>query len=334
MSIPVLTFFNNKGGVGKTSLVYHLAWMLSEMGHTVLACDLDPQANLTAAFLDEEDLAGLWDDGPPASRTIYQCIQPLTAVGDLKAPQLQRISGKLALLPGDLALSGFEDQLSVEWPSSLGSSNLYRPFRVLTALWQVAQLGARQFGAECILADVGPNLGAINRSVLIGSDFVLVPLGADLFSLQGLRNLGPTLRRWRLDWKKRLDHWSNPDFELPSGRMKPIGYVVQQYSVRLTRPVKAYDQWVNRIPEEYRKSILDQDSAVPGLRPAQDPECLATLKHYRSLIPMGQETRKPIFQLTPADGAIGNHAVAVHGASADDRSLAQAILRRIETDPA
>ena len=33
MSVPVLTFFNNKGGVGKTSLVYHLAWMLSDMGY-------------------------------------------------------------------------------------------------------------------------------------------------------------------------------------------------------------------------------------------------------------------------------------------------------------
>lgn len=32
MSVPVLTFFNNKGGVGKTSLVFHLAWMFAERG--------------------------------------------------------------------------------------------------------------------------------------------------------------------------------------------------------------------------------------------------------------------------------------------------------------
>ena len=47
MSVPVLTFFNNKGGVGKTSLVFHLAWMFAEMGKRVVAVDLDPQANLT-----------------------------------------------------------------------------------------------------------------------------------------------------------------------------------------------------------------------------------------------------------------------------------------------
>ena len=64
MNAPVLAFFNNKGGVGKTSLVYHLAWMLSEMGERVLTCDLDPQANLTASFLEEDQLESLWKDEP------------------------------------------------------------------------------------------------------------------------------------------------------------------------------------------------------------------------------------------------------------------------------
>ena len=51
MSVPVLTFFNNKGGVGKTSLVYHLSWMFSMSGERVVAVDLDPQANLTSPLL-------------------------------------------------------------------------------------------------------------------------------------------------------------------------------------------------------------------------------------------------------------------------------------------
>ena len=91
MTIPVLTFFNNKGGVGKTSLVYHLAWMFSEIDYRVLVCDLDPQANLTAAFLDEGQLEQLWDEGRAAqvsAKTIMQCIQPLLAVGDIKDPTL------------------------------------------------------------------------------------------------------------------------------------------------------------------------------------------------------------------------------------------------------
>jgi chromosome partitioning protein len=61
MTAPVITFFNNKGGVGKTSLVYHIAWMLADLGHRVLAADLDPQANLTSAFLDEAEVELLWE---------------------------------------------------------------------------------------------------------------------------------------------------------------------------------------------------------------------------------------------------------------------------------
>ncbi len=331
MSRPVLTLFNNKGGVGKTSLVYHLAWMLAEMGKRVLACDFDPQANLTAAFLDEDRLEELWIEGKPeVPSTIYRCIEPLTEVGDLRAPELQLIAAKLALLPGDLALSGFEDRLSNEWPESLGSSNLYRPFRILSAFWQVAQLGAKQHAADLILVDVGPNLGAINRSALIASDAVLVPLGADLFSLQGLRNLGPTLRRWRGDWTKRLDNWPDPQFDLPSGKMLPIGYVVQQHGVRLSRPVKAYDRWVNRIPSVYRTSVLDEPAPPSSLLTADDAHCLATLKHYRSLVPMGQEARKPIFHLTVADGAIGNHALAVKEAYSDFKRLATKVLSHLD----
>ncbi|MDR2452614.1 MAG: AAA family ATPase [Candidatus Accumulibacter sp.] len=329
MSILVITFFNNKGGVGKTSLVYHLAWMMALQGKRVVACDLDPQANLTAAFLSEDDLTAQEEERGTieATHTIYQCIEPLTKVGDLLSPLLNEVHENLALIQGDIALSGFEDQLSEQWPKAADSGDHYRPFRVLTAFWQVMQLGARSFEADVILVDVGPNLGAINRSVLIASDYLIVPLGADLLSLQGLRNLGPTLIRWRQDWKTRLGNWPKPDFELPRGDMRPLGYVLQQHSVRLDRPVRAYDKWINRIPEEYASCLLDNEAA-PGLKPEDDPNCLATLKHYRSLVPMAQERRKPIFELTVADGAIGSHHYAVREAYQDFATLGRKILKR------
>lgn len=340
MPVLVLTFFNNKGGVGKTSLVYHLAWMLCDLGYRVLACDLDPQANLTAAFLDEKGLENLWDENDTASaprNTIFQCVKPLTAVGDLHLPHLRSILRQLdsrqydlRLIPGDLALAEFEDILSTEWPNAMGSSNLYRPFRILTAFSTIMQKGAAQMGASIILTDVGPNLGAINRSALIASDYVVVPLGADLFSLRGLQNLGPTLKRWRQDWKRRRDNWNTPDFFLPKGNMKPIGYIMQQHGVRLERPVKAYDKWVNRMPEEYARNLLENNTGPYAVTPEDDPEnSLSTLKHYRSLVPMAQEKRKPIFHLTTADGAFGSHAAAVAAARQDFKILAEKIVERI-----
>lgn len=330
MSTPVLTFFNNEGGVGKTSLIYHVAWMLAELDRSALVVDLDPQANLTAAFLDEDALAQMWDRPERIEAdTIYRCVQPLTKVGDVQDPLLHKVSSLLSLLPGDLALSGFEDLLSTEWPNCLGTENLYRAFRVLTAFWQVIQAGSRACSAEIVLVDVGPSLGAINRSALIATDFLVVPLSADLFSLQGLRNLGPTLRRWRNDWRKRRQNWANPEFDLPSGAMKPIGYVVQQHGVRLSRPVAAYDRWVQRIPAEYARSVLDEPVAQKPPDPEDDTNRITTVKHYRSLIPLAQDARKPIFDLTPADGAIGSHSLAAHDAGKDFKQLTQEILRRM-----
>lgn len=331
MSVPVLTFFNNKGGVGKTSLVFHLAWMFSEMGKKVVAVDLDPQANLTSAFLSEETLEELWDPqvSPEGGTTIFRCIQPLTKVGDIQRPVVQRIHSRLHLIPGDLALAGFEDQLSGAWTDAMGSNqdNLFRPFRLLTSFWQVAQMAAQDYDADLILADVGPNLGAINRSALISSDHVVIPLAADLFSLQGLRNLGPTLAVWRSDWRKRTNNWEAPDFELPEGLMQPQGYILMQHMERLSRPVKAYKKWVDRIPGTYRESVLGK--SFTSMDKSNDGNCLAKLKHYRSLVPMAQEVRKPIFHLGSADGAIGSHSQAVRDAWSDFKALAVAIDERM-----
>ena len=195
------------------------------------------------------------------------------------------------------------------------------------AVIRSAQKAAQRHHADLILVDVGPNLGAINRSALIGSDYVVIPLAADLYSLQGLRNLGPTLRRWRSDWRKRLDNWPSPSFPLPQGKMEPLGYLVQQHGERLSRPVKAYERWAARIPGVYRASVLLDKSEPPAM--TNDPLCLARLKHYRSLVPMAQEVRKPIFHLTAADGALGSHSSAVQEAGKDFLRLAQNILDQI-----
>ena len=337
MSCPVLTFFNNKGGVGKTSLVYHLAWMFAEQSKRVVCADIDPQANLTAAFLDEDAVADIWE-GEEAGSTIYRCVIPLMEVNDLASPQLKKFHENLFLLPGDAALSAFEDTLSAARPRSMGGdANLYRQVRILSAFWTIMQQAAKQTAADIILVDIGPNLGAINRSVLIATDFVVIPLGADLYSLQGLKNLGPTLRSWRDDWARRCANWeerknkSNPAavaLRLPPGRMQPLGYLCQQYGVRLERPVKAYDKWVQRIPAVYREKVLGEENP-PHIRQEDDPCCLATIKHYRSLVPMGQEHRKPIFDLTSADGAIGSHANAVRAAREDFATLADTIWDRM-----
>ncbi len=326
MNVSVLAFFNNKGGVGKTSIVHHLAWMYADLGMKVVAVDLDPQANLTAAFLPEERMVQLWPEGEHPD-TVYGCLQPLIrGIGDVSSPHVEKISHRLVLLPGDLALSSFEDQLSEVWPKCLDGDE--RAFRVTSAFWRIMQAAADHHSAELVLLDLGPNLGAINRAALISCDYVAVPLSPDLFSLQGLRNLGPRLRAWRGDWKKRLEVNPAADLKLPLGTMQPIGYVIQQHSVRLDRPVQAYDRWIAQIPSTYRRAVLNEQQTGP-LSFETDPECLALLKHYRSLMPMAQQARKPMFHLRPADGALGSHFQAAQAARKDFANLAAKIAQRI-----
>ena len=326
MSVSILAFFNNKGGVGKTTIVYHLAWMYADLGMNVVAVDLDPQANLTAAFLSDDRMLQLWPSEDHVD-TIYGSVQPLIrGIGDVYAPHLERVSHRLALVPGDLALSSFEDQLSEVWPKCLDGDE--RAFRVTSAFWRIMQFAVATHNAHIVLVDLGPNLGAINRAALISCDYVVVPLSPDLFSLQGLRNLGPRLRTWRTDWSKRLEVNPAPDLKLPSGAMQPAGYLIQQHSVRLDRPVQAYDRWIAQIPSTYRTAVLNEPRAA-SLSIETDPDCLALLKHYRSLMPMAQQARKPMFHLRPADGALGSHFQAAQSARKDFSKLAEKIADRV-----
>ncbi len=325
MSVPIIAFFNNKGGIGTTSLVYHLAWMYADMGLRVVAADLDPQSNLTSAFLDEDRLIELWPDGDHPD-TIFGCIRPIQrGIGDIGNPHLEIIDNSLALLVGDLLLSGFEDNLSEAWPKCLDSDE--RSFRIMSAFWRIVQKAATVHEANVILMDLGPNLGAINRASLIASDYVVVPLSPDLFSLQGLRNLGPTLRKWRHDWDQRVRMNPDADLKLPPGHIQPAGYIVLQHAIRMDRPVKAYERWIARIPDEYRKYVLNEPENS-NIQIQNDPNCLALLKHYRSLMPLAQEAHKPIFYLKPADGAMGSHMHAVQSAYTDFKALAQKIIEK------
>lgn len=325
--MKTIAFFNNKGGVGKTSLVYHVAWMLSLLKEKVLVADLDPQANLTSMCLAPDAIEALWDDD--SGRTVFGAVQPLmTGQGDITFPDPVRVADGLYIVPGDLELSLFEDQLSETWPKCLSGDE--RAFRVTTAFHRILTEAGKKFGATICLIDVGPNLGAINRASLVAADFVVVPIAPDLFSIRGLANVGPTMQRWRRDWQKRLDEWPGTlRFQKPGGSMLPLGYVVSRYTIFSSGAVRAYQRWLDRAPRIYRESV---EGSVPpvGLSINSDDRRIAQLKDYRSLMAMAQEARKPMFLLRAADGAIGGHQAAVKECGEDFRTLANDILKRTD----
>lgn len=326
--MKTVAFFNNKGGVGKTSLVFHLAWMLQDMGLSVLAVDLDPQSNLTSIFLDESRLENLWTNQDRPGTILDSLRLLVNSIGDIQPPVTHEISSRLALLAGDLGLGEFEDRLSEAWGKCLNDKPAIAGdgFRVMSAFHRVIKAAAADRGSDLVLIDVGPSIGAMNRAALVAADFVVVPLGADLFSLQGLHNLGPALRDWRTGWTKRLGERVPEGLSLPAGSMKPLGYVLLNPSVRDNQPVKAYQKWADRIPEAYARDVLGESAYVPA---ASDSNQLAMLRHFKSLMPMAQDARKPMFHLTAADGAIGGHAAAVNDCRIQFKQLAGRILAGI-----
>ena len=339
-----VALFNNKGGVGKTTLTYHLAHMMQRLGRQVLAVDFDPQSNLTAAFLDEDDLQVLWQEPqspawyepqselfstprrfPRHPGTVARAIQPIMdGTGDIELFDPVQVLDGLWLVPGDLELSAFEDRLSAAWPRGFTGTDL-AAIRTTTGFHRIVNNAAAQTDADIILIDVGPNLGAINRAALLAADTVLMPLAADLFSLRGLRNLGPILREWRSSWQDLVLPKIPKRISAPDGAMTPLGYVIMQPTMRLDRPVKAYGRWLDRIPGVFYSAVLGQESFDPFDRSYE----IATLKNYQSLMPLSHDARKPMFDLRAADGALGSTQTYVQKCYQDFKELSQTLLQRL-----
>ncbi|MCX4240763.1 ParA family protein [Paraliomyxa miuraensis] len=328
-----VAFCNNNGGGGKSTLVFHLAHMLADLGRRTLIVDLDPQSSLTAMCVSEERLEALWSTGPAHSLTIMGGVRQLLAqdrhAGEVHVEPLR---DGLGLVAGDLGLSSIEQALAAawEWERARDEASL----RELSVFHRVIEHATAAHDTEIVLINAGPNLGAINRAALLAADVTVIPIAPDLFAVQGLRSLGLALAEWRLGWEQRVTHQAKHGPEpglrlgLPEGRLMPLGYVVMQAAMRLARPVLAYDRWLRQVPTEYHDAVV-RDAKQPTTT-ADDPWCLGSMRPYPGLALLARDARKPMFHLRPADGATGAHATAVLRCRDDFARLAAALLTRIE----
>ena len=144
----------------------------------------------------------------------------------------------LGLIIGNLELSSFEDALGDAWLKCL-DGQVYS-FRLTSIFKTVIEEAAQRFNASLVLIDVGPNLGAINRAVTISSDYIVMPVASDLFSLQGIKNLGKTLKNWEKQWgQRKVLKPANLSVQIPENKPKAAGYILMQYSAKESRPVKS-----------------------------------------------------------------------------------------------
>src|SRR5579862_7116014 len=152
ISVPTISLFNNKGGVGKTTFLFHVAHVLAERKVSILMVDCDSQCNLTAYALPDSAIEKAWQ---PGGNSIYRSIEPVArGLGDIANLPPTQLQVNLHLIPGDLMLSDFEDRLGDTWNAAKGGSE--PDVRAQSAIYRTIRQAAESVKAQFILVDLGP----------------------------------------------------------------------------------------------------------------------------------------------------------------------------------
>ncbi|MEB8474954.1 ParA family protein, partial [Acidithiobacillus ferriphilus] len=214
--MKIISVFNNKGGVGKTTLAFHLANIMCDMGKKVLLIDADPQCNITIYSVSEELVQSIWeeedgiidagitndknnvpDDILKKPRSIHFLLQPIIDGVDnySSMPPPHSIRKNLSIIPGRLSLYMFEDTVSKRW------SDLYRgdplAIRTVTAIRNLAEQYGKKYKFDYIIIDTSPSLGVFNKTIISLADGFFIPAQPDIFSLYGIKNIGKSLSQWQ-----------------------------------------------------------------------------------------------------------------------------------------
>src|SRR6218665_462500 len=287
MAMRTIAFLSNKGRTGTTDTVYHVAHMLSELGVQTIAVDLDPQSNLTSMLLTSDRLEEAYESNAPV--TIIDVIASIEN-GEPASVHVEPITENLGLILGNLALSAFEDKLSEAWLKCLDGDSY--SFKITSVFKTIIDAAIQKFDAEIVLVDAGPNLGAINRAAAISSDYIVMPAASDSFSLQGLKSLGMKLNEWKTQWKQRKElKPQNLTVRIPENNACPAGYIIMQYSAKESRLARSYSKRGDGISSIFSRFVLgNNDETIEDID--YDRNCIALLKHFKSLAYMAEEAHK------------------------------------------
>lgn len=320
-----IAFFNNKGGVGKTTLLCNVAaYAALRLGKRVAVIDADPQCNATQYFFDENSLLEIYEED---GFTIHDIIDPLTLGEGFSADlDLKHASEfQVEVLPGDPRLALIEDFLAQDWGDAKSGD-----VRGMKTNLVFSDLLSRLQDKDLVFIDVSPSLGAINRSILLAADYYVSPMSLDIFSLKAFENISTWIDDWWRIWERGINSVP-PGRALPDlsyGRAVFVGYVTQQYLAKRDkhgrrRGVNAYERIRERIDVLIKNCGLDR--GIVG-----QPFEVGTVPNLFSLIPMSQSSNKPVFELKANDGVVGAHFAKVKDAEEIFRLVTEELLRRID----
>ncbi len=297
-----LLFANNKGGVGKTTLAFNCAMSFAKQGYKTVLIDLDPQCNLSRLALGgtyyEKTLFS------SAEKDIYDVLKGVTEGGgdiDFGVPfiPIQNSGGNLSLLKGSVNLSLYENLLVTAYGQA--SSGQQIGYFQTSAIDRFLRERGLNDEVDIFVIDTSPSLSLLNQIIFLGSDYFVVPMMPDAFSVQGIENLGMMFEKWKQKWKitgKALSGNTESKFVL-SGDGLFIGYIVNSYNVYSKQPIKDHRRWIEEIPNKV-KINLSEKHGRNGLVEKSWKAPLAEIQDYGRIPAKCQEIGVAIFDLDPA----------------------------------
>ena len=361
-----LAIFNNKGGVGKTTLAYHTAYALAEMGKKTLLLDLDPQSNLTLFGLSIDDVDETWaaeehfvedfeearekmsrraySDFLAKTRSIHFLLKPTEdGTGELESlPPPTWLDTNLGLLAGRLSLHTYEDRVAARWSDSFRGDPL--ALRTITRLRKLCEDYSSAHSFDFVIMDTSPSLGILNKVAISTADGFVIPCGPDIFSLYGIRNIGRALKRWRNEFEVMqglLSTAKRRDF--PESFVQFLGFTIynaRKYSGRNEYNLAtAHFNHAQRIPEVVVDSIAHESRAHLSEEQLKKPIGALAVMHSHSTLPtMAQKYRTPIWKvpsspnLDPADrSTVSGNREQYESTRAAYQEFAGDLLERLET---
>lgn len=291
-----LTIYNHKGGVGKTTLSVNIGAALAKRGLRVLLLDSDPQCNLTSYFLPDDVVDELLDTSDrPNGRTLWTAVKPVVnGTGPVREvePYDLPVDG-LLLVPGDIRLSEFEHLLGDAWTDSF--KRRIGGLRATTALSTLASLLVEAHKIDVVMYDTGPNIGPLNRVIVLDCDHFIVPVACDLFSVRALATLGQTLKSWIVDWQT-ISSLAPDNVELLPGRPRFMGYIPQRFKVYGRTMAQAPTYYLRKVQRQIGSDVMNVlrkvDTAL--VRPSGSDPRLGQVQEFSTLAQLAQRQGVPL----------------------------------------